>query len=88
MITVGDGVMTSDVTAHTARREANGWWRVSWLPGRDLTLYEADVALILAEDADRGAGEPWVRYRVEDCADILRVSPHAAVAACQNTPPQ
>jgi hypothetical protein len=82
MIAVGDGVMTSDITAHTACRPPDGLWEVSWLPGRELTLYEALVALNLAEDAQRSVHERWRKHRVEDWADILRVSPGSAVAAC------
>jgi len=86
MITVGDGVMASDVTEHTAWR-CGQWWRVSWLPGRDLTLYEADVALILAEDVARGdAVQSWVKHRIEDLAEILRLSPVTAAAACERAP--
>ena len=82
MITVAEGAMTSDVTAHTARCDTGQRWRVSWLPGRDLTLYEALVALNLAEDAERSVHEPWRKHRVEDWADILRVPPGSAVTAC------
>ena len=49
-LTINDTAMTSDQTAHTARRapDRNGW-EVSWLPGQTLDRNSAITAMILAD---------------------------------------
>ncbi len=50
-LTILDDSMSSDRTAHTARRvsgEAH-WWEVSWLPGRFLDRNSAITAMVLAD---------------------------------------
>ncbi len=51
-LTINDTSMTSDQTAHTARRAPgrNGW-EVSWLPGQTLDRNTAITAMILADTA-------------------------------------
>lgn len=48
---IGDALMTSSVTGHTARRCVGGMWIVSWLPAPRLPLDRnaAITALTLAE---------------------------------------
>jgi hypothetical protein len=49
-LTINDTTMTSDQTAHTARRapDRNGW-EVSWLPGQTLDRNSAITAMVLAD---------------------------------------
>ena len=50
-LTIGDGSISSDRTAHTARAvpsEAH-WWEVSWLPGRFISHDTAVSAMVLAD---------------------------------------
>lgn len=49
-LTINDTAMTSDQTAHTARRapDRNGW-EVSWLPGQTLDRNSAITAMVLAD---------------------------------------
>ena len=49
-LTINDTTMTSDQTAHTARRapDRNGW-EVSWLPGQTLDRNAAITAMTLAD---------------------------------------
>jgi len=51
-LTIDDTAMTSDQSAHTARRspERNGW-EMSWLPGRILDRNRAVTAMTLADAA-------------------------------------
>jgi hypothetical protein len=65
-LTILDDGMSSDRTAHTARRvpgEAHGW-EVSWLPGRVLDRNSAITAMVLADvtaDGDVTAGHRlWI----------------------------
>jgi len=46
-LTITGRLMRSTDTGHTARQSADGW-RVSWLPGRALTLGQAIAAMMLA----------------------------------------
>lgn len=50
-LTILDGSITSDQTAHTARRVANAkhGWEVSWLPGRPVNRNSAVTAMLLAD---------------------------------------
>jgi len=49
-LTIHDTLMTSDQTAHTARRApSQGGWEVSWLPGQTLDRNTAITAMILAD---------------------------------------
>lgn len=41
--------MRGDRTAHHARSVGDGWWAVSFLPGRTLTTQQAVAALQIAE---------------------------------------
>jgi hypothetical protein len=52
-LTINDATMTSDQTAHTARRASSRHhlWEVSWLPGRALDRNSAITAMILADHA-------------------------------------
>ena len=49
-LTINETTMTSDHTAHTARRapDRNGW-EVSWLPGQTLDRNSAITAMVLAD---------------------------------------
>jgi hypothetical protein len=60
---ITDDVMTSDVTAHTARPVAGGW-ELSWLPGLVLERNQAVSGMVLAETAAEGAGSPGPLLRV------------------------
>lgn len=47
---IGDRLMSSSVTGHTARRETGQrWWSVTWLENRQLTKNQAVTALTIAE---------------------------------------
>jgi hypothetical protein len=50
-LTIGDDEISSDQTAHTARRTADGegQWEVSWLPGRCVDRNSAITAMVLAD---------------------------------------
>ena len=50
-LTINDTTMTSDQTAHTARRAVGSQhlWEVSWLPGRILDRNSAITAMVLAD---------------------------------------
>lgn len=50
-LTILDGSITSDQTAHTARLVANDehGWEVSWLPGRSVNRNSAITAMLLAD---------------------------------------
>jgi len=52
-LTIDDTTMTSDQTAHTARRapDPQGGWEVSWLRGQTLDRNTAITAMILADTA-------------------------------------
>jgi hypothetical protein len=51
-MTITDTTMTSDQTAHTARRApGRDGWQVSWLPGQILDRDTAITAMTLAETA-------------------------------------
>jgi hypothetical protein len=51
-MTITDTTMTSDQTAHTARRApGRDGWQVSWLPGQILDRDTAITAMVLAETA-------------------------------------
>lgn len=65
---IGDLLMTSSVTGHTARRETGQrWWSVTWLGHRQLTRNQAVTALTLAEFVAAGAVGPahrdWATLR-------------------------
>jgi hypothetical protein len=84
--------MTSDKTAHNAILNPGGqpagagpWvppepeaWRVSWLPGRDLTTHQATTALVLAELVMAGIHNRWPR--IESMANELGLDGADAVA--------
>lgn len=46
---VGGHSMHGDRTVHHARSVGDGWWAVSYLPGRTLTTQQAVAALQIAE---------------------------------------
>jgi hypothetical protein len=50
-LTINDATMTSDQTAHSARKAPGSQhlWEVSWLPGRVLDRNRAITAMTLAE---------------------------------------
>ena len=59
-VTISDTTMTSDQTAHTARRASGSQhlWEVSWLPGQALDRNSAITAMILADlTSERDLGE-------------------------------
>ena len=60
-LTINDTTMTSDQTAHTARRAvcSQHLWEVSWLPGRILDRNSAITAMVLADQV----GEPDLNER-------------------------
>ena len=60
-LTINDTTMTSDQTAHTARRAVGSQhlWEVSWLPGRILDRNSAITAMVLADQV----GEPDLNER-------------------------
>ena len=47
--------MCGDRTVHHARAMGEGWWAVSYLPGRTLTTQQAVAALQIAEAAVESA---------------------------------
>jgi hypothetical protein len=53
---ITDTAITSDYSAHTARRspDRNRGWEVSWLPGQVLDRDTATTAMILADIAAKG----------------------------------
>ena len=83
--------MTSDKTAHNAILDPGGqpagagpWvppepeaWRVSWLPGRDLTRDQAATAMLLAEQVTADIHTRWPR--IESMANELRLGGAEAV---------
>ena len=60
-LTINDTTMTSDQTAHTARRAVGSQhlWEVSWLPGQVLDRNSAITAMVLADQV----GEPDLNER-------------------------
>jgi hypothetical protein len=52
-LTITDTTMTSDRSAHTARRSPghDHGWEVSWLPGQTLDRNTATTAMVLADTA-------------------------------------
>lgn len=48
-LTVTTEAVTSTVTPHYAWRVGEQQWAVSWLPGRGLTLEQAQTAVLIAE---------------------------------------
>ena len=53
-LTINDATMTSDQTAHTARRSPDqNSWAVSWLPGQILDRNTAITAMTLADTTAR-----------------------------------
>ena len=57
-LTIGDDTMSSDSSAHTARKapgRGQGYqWEVSWLPGRHLDRNSAITAMVLADVTGHG----------------------------------
>jgi hypothetical protein len=49
-----DSVMFSDQTRHTAEKQPDGTWILSWLPGRPLTRNQAITGMTIAEAVSRG----------------------------------
>jgi hypothetical protein len=58
---ISASMMTSNVTAHSARCVGDDRWEVSWLPGRILTGEQAVTAMTIASTVathEVGAGDP------------------------------
>jgi hypothetical protein len=59
---ITDILMVSDETPHTATRQPDGTWLLSWLPDRALTRNQAITGMTLAETVARGiapGGKLW-----------------------------
>jgi hypothetical protein len=52
-LTITEDVMRSPETAHTAQHTGEGYWLVSWLPGRTFTQSQAVTAMTIAEAVGR-----------------------------------
>jgi len=52
-LTTTNRVIRGTDTAHTARLAPSCLWRVTWLPGRELTQSQAEAAMQIAEEAGR-----------------------------------
>jgi hypothetical protein len=48
-LTITATTMSSSQSPHTARRQDEGGWEVSWLPGRVLTQNQAVTAMTIAD---------------------------------------
>ena len=86
-LTINDTIMTSDQTAHTARRspDRNGW-AVSWLPGQILDRNTAITAMILAEttpQADLHEGHRLWPFVQGWAGELGLTAPDALVQASQ-----
>jgi hypothetical protein len=81
-LTIDDNQMSSKDTPHTATRHG-GKWKVSWLPGRELSRDQARAAMHLAwcvaADASVG-GSNWPSIAAD--AGELGMSGQEAVAIC------
>jgi hypothetical protein len=47
-VLINDDAITSETTSHTAQR-VEGWWTLSWLPGRLLERNQAITGMTIAE---------------------------------------
>ncbi len=87
-LTINDTTLTSDQTAHTARRAPNRGWEVSWLPGQILDRNTAITAMILADTAAQAEvheGHPlWLH--IQGWAAELGLTAPEAVAAASRQP--
>jgi len=88
-LTINDTTMTSDQTAHTARRAAdrNGW-EVSWLPGQTLDRNTVITAMTLADTAaepDLREGH-WLWPVVQSWAEELGLTAPDAIARAAQPP--
>ena len=65
-LTIGDDTISSDSSAHTARRAPGQGpsWEVSWLPGRHLDRNSAITAMVLADVTGSGDIHPGHRLWV------------------------
>lgn len=75
MTAVDDGLMTSCLTPHTARRVAvrpgeREFWRVTWLPFRVLARNQAVTAMTIAELCDHLAGDQDAALLEELCREL------------------
>jgi hypothetical protein len=84
-LTINDIAMTSDQTAHAARRAPSGHgWEVSWLPGRNAAITTMTLADTAAE-RDRHEGHRiWPHIR--GWAAELGLSGRDAVARASQPP--
>jgi hypothetical protein len=89
-LTIGDGTMSSDSTAHTARKAPGQQhqWEVSWLPGRQLDRNSAITAMVLADITGPGDMHPghrlWVH--VEGWAAELGLTTPDVLAQTADSP--
>jgi hypothetical protein len=99
-LTIGDTIMTSDRSTHTAQQMPGSprEWEVSWLPGRTVDRDTAITAMILADIAATGdihsehrlwpAVQSWSAELSLSGADALtRASQPPPTAARQPEPP-
>jgi hypothetical protein len=88
-LTINDRSMTSDQSAHTARRSPgrNGW-EVSWLPGQTLDRNSAITAMTLADTtAEPGLAEGHPLWpHVQSWAGELGLTPPDAIARISQPP--
>ena len=88
-LTITDTAMTSDQTAHTARRapDRNGW-QVSWLPGQTLDRNTAITAMTLADTTtDRDLHEGHRLWpHIQGWAEELGLNAPDAIARISQPP--
>jgi hypothetical protein len=86
-LTINDTTMTSDQTAHTARRAPgqNGW-EVSWLPGQTLDRNSAITAMVMADttaEPDLHEGHRLLPQIQSWAAELGLTAPDAIAQASQ-----
>jgi hypothetical protein len=86
-LTITEDVMRSPETAHTAQHTGEGYWLVSWLPGRTFSQSQAVTAMMIAQAVGRGVGlsdDPqWPRLD-SWAAELGLTGPRAVVLASES----
>ncbi len=91
-LTITEDVMRSPETAHTAKHAGEGYWLVSWLPGRTFTQSQATTAMMIAQWVGRipaGAapeayGDAFWRRVDGWAAELDLTGPRAVVLASES----
>lgn len=91
-LTITGRLICGTDTPHVAEplADESGLWRVSWLPGRELTQSQAVSAMLIAQAAGRGlTGREDRRWpHVEGWAGELRLSGPDALARASEPLPE